>query len=426
MLTRRLYIQIYLTVLASLVLVVVLSALIWNMFARDRLNRDMFDIVGTLAHLSLPDAAAPHAQQEQAVRRLGAELDIDITLFNSDLELIAANGRPARQPRMTTATPQGRWQRQRGPHEWLLHLPDGRWLAVDLHRRGGHAPLWRLLAFLGVIGLGVGIGAYPLVRRLTRRLEKLQHGVEQIGSGALDTRIDIKGHDEIAQLARGFNDAAEKIQTLLTGHQMLLANASHELRTPLSRIRMGIELLKDGDTQRRAALNEDIAELDDLIDEILLMSRLDAGGTLKLDACTDLTAIAAEEATRYPDCSVSGASPQIAGDTRLLRRLVRNLLDNAHTHGATPIRIELESDGTAVCLTVHDAGAGIPDSDHASVFQPFHRGRGRQNIRGYGLGLALVRQIAEAHHGNVEILPRLEYGSAVRVRLPISASNASD
>lgn len=416
MLNRRLYIQIYLTVLATLILVVVLSALIWNVFARDRFNQDMFEIVGTLTYLSLPTADAPIGQQRQAVTRLGRELDIDLTLFASNGELIAANGRPARSSQQFGQKRPGRWHRQKRPHQWILPLPDGRVLAADLRRRGGPAPLLRLLAFLGVIALGVGIGAYPLVRRLTRRLERLQRGVEQIGGGAFETRIDIGGRDEIAQLANSFNDAAQKIQKLLGGHRMLLANASHELRTPLSRIRIGIELLKDGDAERRAALNDDIAELDKLIDEILLMSRLDAGGQIDIGGRVDLVALAAEEAARYNECSLIGTAPEVPGDARLLRRLIRNLIDNAFTHGAPPVSIELSAADDFVVLTVNDAGSGIASNEREAVFQPFFRGRDRQNTHGYGLGLTLVRQIAEAHGGSVEALEG-KFGSAIRVRI---------
>lgn len=419
MLTRRLYLQIYLTVLGSLIIVVVLSGLTWNMFARDRLNRDMFDIVGSLAYLSLPGAEAPIEDQRTAVARLGRELDIDITLFDEDRRLIAASGRPSDRPVSEHAGERGRWQRQKVPHEWVLHLPDGRWLTADLHRRGGHRPLWRLLAFLCVVALGVGLGAYPLVRRLTRRLERLQQGVEKIGSGELDTRIEIGGRDEIAELADSFNDAAAKIQTLVTGHRMLLANASHELRTPLSRIRMGIELLKGGDPERRAALEQDIAELDQLIDEILLMSRLEAGGKIDRSAQVDLSELASEEAARHPKCSVEGTATPVPGDARLLRRMVRNLVINALTHGAPPVRIELHDDGSEAVLTVRDAGPGISTDDRDRVFQPFFRGRDRQNVNGYGLGLALVRQICEAHGGTVQILDTNEFSSAIRVRLQI-------
>lgn len=429
MLKRRLYLQIYLTILGSLLIVVVLSGLTWNLFGRDRLNREMFEIVGNLAYLSLPAAEAPIAQQNAAISRLGEGLQIDLSLFDPDRNLIASSGRPGLTPKDDHAG--GRWHRTSArPHGWVLKLPDGRWLTADLGRRMRHRPLFGLIAFLGIVALGVGAGAYPLVRRLTRRLEDLQRGVEKIGSGDLTARVDVRGRDEIASLATGFNDAVGKIQTLLESHRMLLANASHELRTPLSRIRLGVEMLKDGDPDRRASLQQDIAELDELIDEILLMSRLDSGGQENLLETVDLIALAAEETARYPDCELSGTADTVTGDARLLRRLIRNLLDNAFTHGALPVRVEIAQTSDAVSLTVLDGGDGIPDADREKVFEPFYRGQGRQNVHGYGLGLALVREIAKAHGGTVDLLRTQTSGSGIVVTLPnqlpgLSASEPS-
>lgn len=429
MLKRRLYRQIYLTILGSLLIVVVLSGLTWNLFGRDRLNREMFEIVGNLAYLSLPAAEAPIAQQNAAISRLGEGLQIDLSLFDPDRNLIASSGRPGLTPKDDHAG--GRWHRTSArPHGWVLKLPDGRWLTADLGRRMRHRPLFGLIAFLGIVALGVGAGAYPLVRRLTRRLEDLQRGVEKIGSGDLTARVDVRGRDEIASLATGFNDAVGKIQTLLESHRMLLANASHELRTPLSRIRLGVEMLKDGDPDRRASLQQDIAELDELIDEILLMSRLDSGGQENLLETVDLIALAAEETARYPDCELSGTADTVTGDARLLRRLIRNLLDNAFTHGALPVRVEIAQTSDAVSLTVLDGGDGIPDADREKVFEPFYRGQGRQNVHGYGLGLALVREIAKAHGGTVDLLRTQTSGSGIVVTLPnqlpgLSASEPS-
>ena len=202
-----------------------------------------------------------------------------------------------------------------------------------------------------------------------------------------------------------------------------VANVSHELRTPLSRIRMGVEMLQeDGDPKRRAALQQDIAELDELIDEILLMSRLEAGSHADQSQDMDLVALVAEECARYPDCSLSGTAPDIVGDPRLLRRLVRNLLENAHKHGAAPVAVEISGSKDHAILTVRDAGDGIVDEDREKVFQPFYRAADRQNVRGYGLGLPLARQIAEAHGGAVTLLPRSEARSAVRVTLPLPKS----
>ncbi len=109
----------------------------------------------------------------------------------------------------------------------------------------------------------IAICAYPLVRWLTRRLERLQTGVESLGAGELSARVKVEGKDEVARLAASFNNAAARIEELVSAHKMLLANTSHELRTPLSRIRLGIELIQaSADPARKAALEKDIAELD--------------------------------------------------------------------------------------------------------------------------------------------------------------------
>ena len=418
MLRRRLYLQIYFTIIASLVIVVVLSGLLWSLFGSNFFNREVFDIIGRLAYLSLPAADAPDGLQREAVERLGRELDIDITLFDRHRRLIAATGEASPPPSHFAA--HGGWHRGHGGAAWGLSLPDGRWLGIDLGRRGVRHPLINLALFLGSVTLGVGFGAYPFVRRLTRRLERLQKGVERIGSGDLAARVEVERRDEVAGLAASFNEAAEKIEKLLGAHRLLLANASHELRTPLSRIRLGVEMLKNGgDPARRAVLQQDIAELDSLIDEILLMSRLDAGSHADLSQKVDLVALVAEECARYEDCTLSGRAPEIPGDPRLLRRLVRNLLENAHNHAAPPVEAEIEYSAEAVALTVSDGGDGISEADREKVFQPFYRASGKQHVKGYGLGLPLVRQIAEAHGGSVAILPRVEGRSSIRVILPV-------
>ncbi len=418
MLRRRLYLQIYFTIIASLVIVVVLSGLLWSVFGRDHLNLEVFEIAGRLAYLSLPAADAPDSEQQQAVERLGRELGIDISLFDRQRRLIAAQGEASPPP--PRLAPSSGWRRAHGGTTWALELPDGRWLVVNLGRHHGRLPLLNLALFLGSVTLGVGLGAYPFVRRLTRRLERLQKGVERIGSGDLAARVEVEGRDEVAGLAASFNEAAEKIEKLLGAHRLLLANASHELRTPLSRFRLGVEMLKNGgDPARRAALQQDIAELDSLIDEILLMSRLDAGSHADLSQKIDLVALVAEECARYEDCALSGWAPEIPGDPRLLRRLVRNLLENAHHHAAPPIKAEIECSAEAVALTISDGGDGISEADREKVFQPFYRASGKQHVQGYGLGLPLVRQIAEAHGGSVAILPRVEGRSSIRVILPV-------
>jgi signal transduction histidine kinase len=96
---------------------------------------------------------------------------------------------------------------------------------------------------LGLVGVAVVVGVFPIIRRLLKRLENLQRGVKRFGEGDLSVRVPEHGHDEVADLAHQFNAAAARIETLMTSHKSLLANASHELRSPLTRIRMGLEFM---------------------------------------------------------------------------------------------------------------------------------------------------------------------------------------
>jgi len=416
---RRLYLQIYFTIIASLVMVVILSGLLWNIFGRDQFDRGMFSMVGKFAELALPPATAPIEDQREAVFRLKEKLNIDVSLYDKDRNLIAAAGKPAKLHRDNAGS--GKWRRDRHGPYWQIPLPDGRSLVTKFKRPRGHSPLITIVIYLGGIALVIGLVAYPFVRRLTGRLERLQKGVERIGSGDLSARIKVEGNDEVAGLAQSFNEATEKIENLVEAHRMLLANASHELRTPLSRIRLGCEMLKEGPNPARSeAIEQDIAELDTLIDEILLMSRLDSGNHAEISPDIDLVALAAEECARYQDCTFSGSCPEISGDARLLQRMIRNMLDNAYKHGTLPVRVSLSTNAKEVVLSVSDEGNGIAEEAREKVFQPFYRASDKQNIKGFGLGLPLIRQIAEAHGGRAELSPSSEHRSTIKVILPLS------
>src|SRR5205823_3021789 len=129
---------------------------------------------------------------------------------------------------------------------------------------------------------------------------------------------------------------------LIGAHKSLLANASHELRTPLARIRMAVELMREhADPARKRELEQDIAELDGLIDEILLASRLEAVNGLEAREEVDLLALASEECARFEEALLDGQPVTVRGDPRLLRRMVRNLLSNARRHGAPPIEVRV-------------------------------------------------------------------------------------
>ncbi len=419
MLRRRLYLQIYATIIGSIVMLAVTLGILWNVFGRDHFDRQVFRITSELASITLPEASAPETMQREAIIELGRKLEADVSLFDDQRRLVAAYGKALGPP--STFGRRGNHGGRNGP-QMMLALADGRWLAINIDRPGAFHPLINLVLFLGSIAVSVVLVSYPLVRRLTRRLERLQKGVEQIGSGDLSTRVRVEGRDEVAGLAQSFNEAAGKIEQLVNANRLLLANASHELRTPLARIRLGIEMLeKQEDPVRRKALRRDISELNLLIDEILLMGRLEAGAHMDRTEPVDLVALAAEECAHFDNCSVVGKAPEIDGDPHLLRRLVRNLLKNATEHGSPPIEVEIETLARDVRLTVSDGGEGIAEENREKVFEPFYRIPRISNDEGYGLGLALVRQIAEAHGGTAAIVARTDMGSAVVVTLPVNA-----
>jgi signal transduction histidine kinase len=295
-------------------------------------------------------------------------------------------------------------------------------------RRGPEAAasdeLRHVLALHWLLGLllflaAAAVAAYPLARRLTGRLDRLRAEVRRFGEGNLDARVSVEGGDEVAELARGFNAAAERVQALVRAQRQLLANVSHELRTPLARLRMSVELLPgDAGSEPRRSMIADLHELDTLIGDLLVASRLESGAPLERVEDVDLLALAAEEAARS-GAEVTGASVSVRGDPRLLRVLVRNLLENARVHGrASAVCAEVRADAAGACLRVRDAGPGVPEAERERIFEAFHRVPGRsQASGGSGLGLALVRQIARRHGGEARCLAQDGPGACFEVRL---------
>jgi two-component system OmpR family sensor kinase len=301
---------------------------------------------------------------------------------------------------------------------------------------------WMVLA-----SVVVALAAYPVIRKLTSRLEELDRGVQRWGSGELSLRVPERGHDEVAGLAKRFNAAAEQIEQLLLSHKALLANASHELRSPLARIRMGMELLSADDGMLSPAnqklkdeIKRSIGELDQLIDEILLASRLDAvNADTGAFESVDLTGMAAEEAART-GARLEAEAVTVQGSAKLLRRLIRNLLENAAKY-AGPSNSALlsdEADGSdAIQITlrqalvggrshailwVDDRGPGVPLAQRQRIFEPFYRMSGAsEKDGGVGLGLALVKSIAHRHGGKVVCEDRPGGGARFVVEIPVSA-----
>ena len=410
---RKLYFRVYLHFVAIIVVFGIVVALGWLVHDHDDDHRRQFDTVAHLVARALPhDATALTA----TLRQIADDFRVRLALYRDDRTLIAAAGAsvpPPPEPGQTS----GEWQHGKGGPVFLLRLPDGRWLSGHVPRRS-RGGWFGLLVTLAIV---IAIGAYPLARRITRRLERLQVQVDALGAGDLGARVDVEGSDEIAALAKSFNRAAERIESLVAVQRTMLASASHELRSPLARIRMAIELLAGGPArpELRERIARDVAELDSLIDELLLASRLETVHDLEAREPVDLLALAAEEGARV-DATVSGESIGIRGDRRLLRHLVRNLFENARRHGAgTAIDAAVGGDEAGVLLRVCDRGPGIAEGERERIFDPFYRPAAmREEGSGVGLGLHLVKVIAERHGASVGYRPNVPAGSCFEIRFP--------
>jgi signal transduction histidine kinase len=209
----------------------------------------------------------------------------------------------------------------------------------------------------------------------------------------------------------------------------MLATASHELRSPLARMRMALELLAEepdpirrGELSRRSA--EDIAELDALVEELLLTARAQASVPRRPFTDVDLLALVRTEAEAV-GAHAAGEPIVLSCEPAMIKRMVRNLLVNARSHGqGGAIRAEILRSGAHVVLAVEDEGPGVPESERERIFTPFYRAPGPRppGDTGVGLGLALVRQVARYHGGDVTYVARQPSGSRFEVRLPLPAA----
>jgi signal transduction histidine kinase len=253
----------------------------------------------------------------------------------------------------------------------------------------------------------------------------------------------MKSGDEIGELGRAFDEMANSVVSLRRSEKELLANVSHELRTPLARIRMALDLVREGDTARAAGhledIDDDLEELERLLDDVMTTARLDliqgaAGRGLpplhraRVSGAELVEAAKSRFERRFPERKLSQrlaeSLPAVDADPSLLRRVLDNLLDNAakFSEPDSPISIEASpsSDQKQLVIDVRDHGIGIAPADQERIFEPFFRAdRSRtRDTGGVGLGLVLARRIVEAHGGSLTVHSEPDRGSHFRVTVP--------
>ncbi len=286
-----------------------------------------------------------------------------------------------------------------------------------------------LVALLVAFSIGlVSIGIYMLILPLEKKLQLLQSGLNDISEGKLETRLTVKGQDEMAKLGATFNAMVAHIKRLIESQRELTRAVSHELRTPVARIRFAVDMLADTDDEesrqkQRDFIDQDIEELNGLIDEILTYAKLEEGSPKMNweEVCLkDLLEQIVRESNALgkSNIEVSATYPHsrllVEADRHYLHRLIQNLVGNALRYANSAIVISADVQKGMALISVEDDGAGIPEKDREKVFIPFARlddSRTRSS-GGYGLGLSIVSRICFWFNGEMKVEESAKLGGA--------------
>ncbi|MEZ4444319.1 MAG: HAMP domain-containing sensor histidine kinase [Polyangiaceae bacterium] len=434
------------------------------------------------ARLTRPDFAKRQADEQALLGRLASvvsepariarelerareDLELTITVTDPDGEVVAttvpddapACVRPWRRrghdfhppdgpPPPPDGPPPGGPFAGRGPrgpicHIALLPYPDGQVGRVEMRSLRPPAPPSPFgPPVIALVLVVVGISSLLLARSIVQPLGKLSGAARALGEGALDARTGVTRGDELGEVSRAFDDMADRVRDLLSAEKELVANVSHELRTPLSRIRVALDIAAEGDAETAreslADIAEDLDELEKLVNDLLTAARLDLGRHTRGIPALRSEPVAPSELCRrvadgfvalHPDreldLQITDDLPTLQADPALLRRVLDNLLENAHKYSdASNASVALVAlcDGDEVVFEVSDHGIGIAPEDQAAVFTPFFRADKSRTRRtgGHGLGLPLAKRIVEAHGGSIALDSEPGKGTRVTVRLP--------
>lgn len=322
------------------------------------------------------------------------------------------------------------WREDRGPSSrWSFTIVDGprggRYLFGWGHYRRMRVAHDGLLVLMSALIVGVLGLAWAVIRRSLRPLRSLHEGVSRLSEGQLDVAVPDESRDEFGVLAAAFNAMAARVAEMVRARDRLLVDVSHELRSPLTRLKVALALLPDD--PRKPRMEADLLEMETMIAELLEMERLREGRGLAPEP-RDVEPILRDAAAPFqdgpPGVRVRTPSERLVGrvDAETLRRVLRNLLDNAVKHAlpdSRPIEVSARREGGFVAIRVTDDGPGIPEADRRALFEPFVRldpSRSRKT-GGYGLGLSICKRIVEAHGGEIKIEGHAGRGVTFVVRI---------
>ncbi|HZH04258.1 MAG TPA: HAMP domain-containing sensor histidine kinase, partial [Myxococcaceae bacterium] len=356
-------------------------------------------------------------QREALADAIAQDLEVGVALRGADRHPLSFHGRPCRRPGVTLPVRQG-----------------GQVVgSVEVCSPRLNKGPWRILPALLAAVIVIWAASGRLARHIARPLTELAQVAQDIGRGKLSSRARLDGREgEVRVLGEAVNDMAVRIERQLAEQRELLAGVSHELRTPLARMRLLVELGRGGQVPEQVytELEREVVEVDALVGELLANARLDftALDRRRLDG-GELMRRALERAGLPASLLlIEAGSLEFQGDPTLVARALANLLDNARRHGGGPLRVQVREEAGELAFEVEDDGPGFAAGEEARAFTPFYRGQRSARDAGgsLGLGLALVRRIAEAHGGRAWAGNRPDGGACVAFSVGTKVSPPDD
>jgi two-component system OmpR family sensor kinase len=287
---------------------------------------------------------------------------------------------------------------------------------------------------LAVLLLG-SLLAWRLADRVVGPVSALTRTARTISETDFSRRIPVHGRDEVAQLAATFNQMLDRLEHAFASQRRFVDDAGHELKTPLTIVRGHLELLDavpDSREQTVALVMDELDRMSRIVEDLLLLAKREQPDFL------DLSTVEVSELTDQLQAKVRALDDRewaleargrgvIVADRQRVTQAIVQLAQNAIRHGGAdgPVALGSQVAGEEARFWVRDHGPGIPSGDRERIFSRFYRGAGGRRTEGAGLGLAIVRAIAEAHHGRVEIESEPDRGSAFTIVIPVDQPERS-
>jgi signal transduction histidine kinase len=431
------------------VIVVGLAIAVSVRYSSDVLESRRIGMISTIFRTEAPKLAAAFAKDgkpgaKQLVTDLQKKYEVKAFFFRAeDLGVFGSSGLSPEIQKMAVFALREEGLHVAGPYASQRIIgPDGQAYALVLATSVSTSLLKSELLFFQVpliLLIAGGVFCLLITRHVTAPLVMLSAAAEGIAAGRLDTRVGKefqKRRDEIAGLGRDFDHMAERIETLVTGQQDLLANISHELRSPLARLNVALGLLKregcDPASENLARIALEAQRLDKLIGQLLMLSRLDSHAWMGAGAAIDLATLT-QEVVRDADFEARSASRRVesdlvepcivSGNEELIRSAIENIVRNAvrHTRDGTSVDVSLRFvKPSQTILRVRDHGPGVPETMLAEIFRPFTRAVSNNETTGggAGLGLAIAEKAVAAHGGNIRAWNATDGGLVVEIEIP--------